>query len=175
MLTQRAKLLAMPRRNTRSTLSPSFNAAVWRMAYLFNPDGWLTSVDGPTSLSGLRAAFNRDGKITVSNQNLALTIYDRPATNIAFRAWHDATHLALQDEGLYAEFDGPGEHAVMRRQQRDLCETYGSTARFDWWRILAAEIMGQIEYRDRHGSFPIDQYACTIDYLTRNGGGLENV
>jgi hypothetical protein len=47
-----------------------------------------------------------------------------------------------------------------------LIALYGDTPRTrQWCRIIEAEIVGQIHYREQHGEFPIDQYAFVVDYL----------
>lgn len=88
------------------------------------------------------------------------TIYDDPAVNWAFRAWHDATHIA----GQY-NFTLAGEIATCEAQLIKLRETF---PRFParWETILRAEIIGQAQYAARFGSFPTDQAAFIREALT---------
>ena len=165
MLTQRMMRLAIPERAIRKPLDPSFNAAVWRMAYKFNPDGWDTADPAPVSLTELRHLHAITGRIVVGKDNSDFTIYDRPATNIAFRAWHDHAHITLALAGVYAEFDLQGETNVMHLQQSQLIEEYGKERAAFWCRILEAEIVGQIAYHEAFSTFPRDQYAVDLAYL----------
>jgi len=89
------------------------------------------------------------------------TIFGDACVNHAFRAWHDANHIA----GLH-DFTLAGELATMRAQQRDMFNTSGDNATTRLCaRIIQAEVQGQAEYFARTGAFPIDQIAFTTEYL----------
>lgn len=81
------------------------------------------------------------------------TIYKDPRVNHAFRAWHDACHVA----GQY-DFTLEGERAACEMQQRQLVERYPSAPQ---WALdlLHTEVIGQAEYFAAHGAFPLDQEA----------------
>lgn len=74
------------------------------------------------------------------------TIYDSPEANYAFRAWHDMLHIELN-----APFSRLGEMACTIAQ----CTEPSLTD--DERRILWVDIMGQFEYEQQHGHFPINQ------------------
>jgi hypothetical protein len=81
------------------------------------------------------------------------TIYGDRAVNWAFRAWHDSLHLKLG-----ADFSETGERLVALEQARLIgSDTMGH--------ILMAEIVGQMEYFNKFGHFPVDQAAFMTNYL----------
>lgn len=81
------------------------------------------------------------------------TIYGDPMVNWAMRAWHDSIHLKLN-----AGFDSLGEKRVGLEQARLIGgDRLGI--------VLVAEVIGQVEYLDRFGSFPIDQVQFVRNYL----------
>lgn len=86
------------------------------------------------------------------------TVFGDARVNHAFRAWHDAHHIAGQ-----FDFSLTGEIATMRAQQRDLVRAFPSCPA---WAldIIAAEVQGQAEYFAAHGAFPLDQIAFTLNH-----------
>lgn len=89
------------------------------------------------------------------------TIYGAPEVNHAFRAWHDAAHVA----GMH-EFTLAGEAATAERQVRELLAAYPRAPRA-WLALLRAEVTGQAEHFAAHGSFPADQAAFIRSYVER--------
>lgn len=81
------------------------------------------------------------------------TIYGDPSVNWAMRAWHDSIHLKLN-----AGFDVLGEKRVALEQARLI----GSD---QMGLVLMAEVQGQVEYFEKHGSFPVDQVLFVRNYL----------
>lgn len=87
------------------------------------------------------------------------TIYRDPCVNHAFRAWHDAAHIA----GGFG-FTLEGERAACEYQIAEALRRYPRIAP----RVLGlirAEVIGQAEYYATHGEFPIDQEAFIREYL----------
>jgi hypothetical protein len=82
------------------------------------------------------------------------TIYGDPTVNHAFRAWHDSLHLKLN-----APFTLAGEKLVALEQARIIGGNYG--------KIVIAEVVGQAEHFEKHGTFPIDQKAFITEYLRK--------
>lgn len=81
------------------------------------------------------------------------TIYGDAKVNWAFRAWHDALHLELN-----APFTFEGEKLVALEQARLIgSDQLGN--------ILMAEIVGQTEFYNKYGYFPVDQVKFIQDYL----------
>lgn len=86
------------------------------------------------------------------------TIYGDPRVNHAFRAWHDAGHIA---RGF--SFDLQGEIAACRYQIETLRRRFPSVPdRF--CRYIRAEIIGQAEHFAEHGAFPVDQFEFFRNY-----------
>jgi hypothetical protein len=81
------------------------------------------------------------------------TIYGDPSVNWAFRAWHDSLHLKLG-----ADFSLQGERIVALEQ----CRVIGSDA---WAKIVMGEVVGQVEYLNKYGTFPADQMAFMRNWL----------
>lgn len=81
------------------------------------------------------------------------TIYGDAKVNWAFRAWHDQLHLKLN-----APFTYDGEKLVAIEQARLIDSDQLGL-------ILIAEIVGQTEYYNKYGSFPVDQVAFINNYL----------
>lgn len=71
----------------------------------------------------------------------------QPEINLAFRAWHDATHLAIN-----ADFSLAGEIRTCEAQISALHNTFG---RAPAWcdDILRLEVIGQAEHFERTGQF----------------------
>lgn len=112
--------------------------------------------DAPDSMDRLRAETWRDdaGRLHVPVWNGASerTIWADVAGNVAFRAWHDSTHLAT---GL--GFDPAAELELARRTVAD-ARARGLSAHA--CAVLWAETAGQIEHYLAHGeTFPDDQRA----------------
>lgn len=146
-------------------LWPAFNAAVLHLANVYNPRGYAVSADAPSTLSELRECWRRDGRITVWSGASDQTIFGDPEVNYAFRAWHDATHLALG-----AEFDDNGEEAVCWRQIDNVRKLYGKRTATVFKGIISAEIQGQLHYEKRVGRFPRNQREFVLRYLGLGGG-----
>ncbi len=142
----------------------TFLEAVVEMAQRCNPNGWMSSETAPETLEALIERTARDGIITVSSLHSERTIFGSPWINAAFRAWHDAVHLAIG-----APFTLEGEREVCFEQQRQLEERYEAavgTAELDFWlTLIRIEVIGQAEYFERTGAFPEDQVAFCIDQL----------
>ena len=85
------------------------------------------------------------------------TIYDSVATNHAFRAWHDNTHLA---NGL--SFSRKDEIAVGRIQIQQARAAGLSKRALD---LISAETIGQIEFYYYHGAYVNRQSDFARDVL----------
>jgi hypothetical protein len=68
--------------------------------------GWTPSIEAPSTYNALLAAYDmcacRRLPLRVSSLNCDPVIYDSPATNQAFRYWHDTSHIMF---GLSFETD----------------------------------------------------------------------
>lgn len=140
-------------------LDPSFNAVVRDMAGQHAP-AWRAADD--VSFEQLKERTLRDGYITVWTGASDRTIFGSAHVNHAFRAWHDAAHLAGDHP-----FTPEGERAAAALQCAQLVEAYGDTpAVRHWCAIVDCEVNGQVEYAALHGGeFPADQLAFAKAYL----------
>lgn len=138
-----------------------FNAAVVRIAGRLFPDGFEVSDQAPQTYDELVALLDAGGRMVVWSGGSARTIFADPVVNYAFRAWHDWCHW----RGRHP-FTPAGEQACFRRQCRHLRALYGRGPRTRRWiRLLAADLLGQQRYYERHGRFPEDQRAFVRAYL----------
>lgn len=147
----------------RPPLCPHFEAAVLLVANTVLPRGWDVSDDVPThpTLDWLNGMVASTGRITVWSGGSDQTIFADPATNYAFRAWHDWCHWRGQHD-----FDLEGEKAVAAMQKRHLRVCFPGNAMLPYWMdILDAEIVGQNEYALLTGEFPRDQLQFVTDYI----------
>lgn len=92
------------------------------------------------------------GELIVYSGSSDQTIYGSESVNHAFRAWHDSLHISLN-----APFTLDGETVVAMEQARLLGGMYGD--------ILIAEVIGQAEYFQTHGTFPVNQTEFVVNYL----------
>jgi len=86
------------------------------------------------------------------------TIWVKPEYNWLFRAVHDFVHIVYN-----LDFSDESEREV-RRITAELLRLSASEEA-----ILKAEIDGQIEYKNEHGEFPIDQMKHAQEYLNKTG------
>jgi hypothetical protein len=137
-----------------SPLNWQFNVSVRVLASLHAP-GWIASDDAPGEYEALAERFARDGRVTVWTGVSEGTIFDDPETNWAFRAWHDAAHLA---HGL--PFTVEGETATAYVQASHLIGEYGDDDDVvEMVALLLCEVVGQAQWLARYGEFPADQMA----------------
>lgn len=107
----------------------------------------------PASLPELMAHASLGGSLAVWDGASECTIYGDARVNHAFRAWHDAAHIA----GGFG-FTLEGERAACEYQ---IAQARAVFPRLPEWivRALRAEVTGQAEYFAAHGTFPADQIA----------------
>jgi hypothetical protein len=137
-----------------SPLNWQFNIATRALAALHAP-GWVASDDAPATYDELDVTRAEHGRIVVWTGASENTIFDDPETNWAFRAWHDAAHLA---HGLL--FTIEGETATAYVQASHLIGEYGDGDDVvEMVALLLCEVVGQAERLARYGEFPADQMA----------------
>jgi len=126
-------------------------ALAFKMARRALPRGWYGTRAAPADWPALQAAGARisGAPLPVFDGACDRTIWGSPAANIAFRAWHDAVHLALG-----ADFSREGEVRVAQEQVAQARAAGASPGVLD---ALWADTFGQVEYFARHGMFPADQ------------------
>lgn len=140
-------------------LFTEFERAVNAMASELLPEGFDSSDSAPETFEALQAHYDATGRILVWNGASDKTIFATPESNLAFRAWHDFTHLKHTQD-----FTLTGEAKTCDCQIAAMSETIG---RWAWILapILQAEIVGQALYEAKHGKFPVNQKAFCIAYL----------
>lgn len=87
------------------------------------------------------------------------TIFRDAKVNHAFRAWHDATHIAN-----YRAFDLAGEIQTCADQKAQVRLYYPSAPAWVY-RLLDVEISEQAAHFVAHGEFPLDQLAFTLERI----------
>lgn len=141
-------------------LDIEFNAAVAHLADKTARGVRIADI-APQTYEEVIYQIETHGVIVVWSGASQHTIFGDPETNYAFRAWHDWCHWCGK-----SDFSPSGETAAAYMQREQLIALYGDTPRTRrWCKIIEAEIIGQIRYREQHGEFPIDQYAFVVDYL----------
>jgi hypothetical protein len=117
--------------------------------------GWVPDPDAPSDYLSLRRAYARSKAtgcpLPVSSLNSGTTIYRSGAGNLAFRFWHDVTHVKLG-----CDFGLEGETRVAMAQL-DILRGFGFEPRSPEYRMLFADTFGQTVYGLVVESFPDDQ------------------
>lgn len=146
----------------------AFNVAVKHMADRVLPRGYDVGADAPSTLEGLKAHYNKIGRILVDSGNSDCTIFADAEVNYAFRAWHDSIHL------MYGfPFTLEGEQDVCRIQQAQIKVVYGRTPdAFRFCQLIECEVVGQAVHFEMTGSYLDDQRAFARGYLEANRSDL---
>lgn len=134
-------------------LVPEFTRLVFEFAPRFD-----ARPIAPATLADL-LALDRAAPLPVWEGASDYTIHGDARANHAFRAWHDAAHIAT-----HGRFTLAGERDVCERQKRDILERYPRAPRL-WLDLLDAEINGQADYFAAHGEFPADQVSFVRERL----------
>jgi hypothetical protein len=124
--------------------------------------GWFGDPDAPADYDALRRAFAHSKAtgcpLPVSSLHNGRTIYRSGAGNLAFRFWHDVTHVKLG-----CDFGLEGETRVAMAQL-DILRGFGFDPRSPEYRLLFTDTFGQTVYNLVVESFPEDQagFARTV-------------
>ncbi|SDB87263.1 hypothetical protein GA0111570_105313 [Raineyella antarctica] len=117
--------------------------------------GWHPVVDAPSTYQQLRGAIDRSlatkEPLPVSSENSASVVYDRPEVNFAFRFWHDVSHV---QHGLSFALEDELELALWHL---NVLEQSGTTRDSIAYRLLEADLLGQLLLMGLVGRFPFDQ------------------
>lgn len=144
----------------RNPLSPGFNVAVAAIARRILPCGFDVSPDAPGTHTALMAHYKATGRVLVWSGASGRTVFACRETNYAFRAWHDSKHILFN-----LPFTMDGEAKVMRLQQADIRALYDGQRADLYCAILEGEVIGQGEYNEMYGGYPVDQAAFVAAYL----------
>lgn len=141
-------------------LSVPFNVAVLHIASRVLPCGFDVSADAPQTFESLIAHYEKTGRVLVWNGASDRTIFADSEINFAFRAWHDSKHIL----GRHL-FTREGEIAAMEMQKADIRALFDGQPADSFCDLVESEIIGQLEYSESRGGFPIDQAAFARAYL----------
>lgn len=117
--------------------------------------GWVGDPDAPSDYDTLCRAYAHSqatgSPLPVSNRHDERTIYPTSDGNMAFRFWHDVTHVKLG-----CDFGLEGETRVAMAQL-DILRGFGFDPRSPEYRLLFADTFGQTVYNLVVENFPDDQ------------------
>lgn len=117
--------------------------------------GWRPVMDAPSTYQQLRGALDHSldtqEPLPVSSENSASVIYDGPEVNFAFRFWHDVSHV---QHGLSFALEDELELALWHL---DVLKRAGAAPESIAYRLLEADLLGQLLLMGIVGRFPFDQ------------------
>lgn len=152
---------------TTEPVSRAFNVAVLHIASKVLPCGFDVSADAPQDFDSLMVHYKKTGRVLVWVGASEQTIFADEEVNYAFRAWHDSKHILGE-----LPFTREGEAEAMREQMKDILALYDGEAAALFCCLLRAEILGQFDYQERYGGFPVDQIGFVSAYLTNRSVAL---
>ncbi len=127
---------------------------------------WRPESSAPDRYPDLLAAYDRSRStgesLPVSDLFCDDTVYLDPKTNMAFRFWHDISHVRL---GL--SFDLVDELELANWHLAELERHTGQPKDGLAWRLLHADLVGQIYVMSLIGRFPHRQGAFVTDCAVR--------
>lgn len=118
--------------------------------------------DAPSTYEGIQAHYDATGRLSIWDGASDDTIFSNPASNYAFRAWHDFCHIRA-----IADFTHEGERRAMLMQMRMISEIdwLSPRAKDVCFKILQCEVMAQLEHARVYGDFPNNQRQFSYDTL----------
>jgi len=130
--------------------------------------GWTPAAEAPSTFPELQRAFvasQVSGRaLPVSNENSSSIVYDNLDQNVAFRFWHDSTHVLL---GCGFDLDSELTVAIAHL---DVLRAYGLGPGSLEHALLHADTVGQAICVATAGAFPVDQ-ACFVRTSLERGLG----
>lgn len=126
---------------------------------------WKPTADAPSRYDDLRAAFDRSQStgdpLPISSQNNESLIYLTPSANVAFRFWHDVSHVNRR-----LTFDLVDE-LELALWHLSVLEAEGFRPVSVPWKMLHADLIGQAQLMALTRRFPHDQQrfvnSCLVD------------
>lgn len=117
--------------------------------------GWVGDPNAPDDYDALLRAYAHSAAtgapLPVSSRHNGRTIYPSSTGNLAFRFWHDVTHVKLE-----CDFGLEGETRVAMAQL-DILRGFGFDPRSLEYRLLFADTFGQTVYNLVVEAYPADQ------------------
>lgn len=159
--------------NLQKPYSPFLNHVTVGITGILWPQGYDVSDEAPNTYTALLAHYAEHGRIAVSPDGSAQTIFGSADINIAFRAWHDWCHIAGDHD-----FSVQGEAAAAQMQQqhvRMMAFGSGISPRVVEYAclLIEAEVNGQRSYYERTGRYVRDQRGFAQAYLARGAFAVE--
>ncbi|WP_041369336.1 hypothetical protein [Nakamurella multipartita] len=149
----------------RATLSSFVEERAHRAA-TENGFAWRPDSGAPDGYPELLAAYTLSRStgepLPVSDQFCDDTVYLDPKTNMAFRYWHDVSHVRL---GL--SFDLVDELELANWHLAELEQHTGQPRDSMAWHLLHADLVGQIYVMALVGRFPLNQGSFAKDCAVR--------
>lgn len=131
--------------------------------------GWVATPEAPSTYQQLRGAYAASlatgQPLPISSLNSEDSVFLEPEDNIAFRFWHDVSHVRL---GLSFALADELELATWHLVQ---AERAGFAPSSLGYRLLEADHVGQVLMQALGGRFPFNQEAFVLTYA-RHGVGL---
>lgn len=131
--------------------------------------GWAAVPDAPSTYQQLRGAYaaslTTGQPLPISSLNNDNSVFLKPEDNIAFRFWHDVSHVRL---GLSFTLADELELATWHLAQ---AERAGFVPGSRGYRLLEADHVGQVLMQALGGRFPFNQEAFVLTYA-QHGVGL---
>lgn len=125
--------------------------------------GWRPDSSAPNTYGALQQAFDRsmarDEDLPISDLYCDSTVYLDPQANICFRFWHDVTHVR---RGLSFDLDDELELALWHLSELERAGHGPTTLP---WRLLHADLVGQVHVMALCGRFPLDQWRFVLNCL----------
>ncbi|MDO9381068.1 MAG: hypothetical protein Q7T56_19660 [Nocardioidaceae bacterium] len=119
--------------------------------------GWVGTAEAPSTYQQLRGAYAHSqatgDPLPVSNEHCESTIYVLRSDNMAFRYWHDVSHVR---QGLSFRLEDELELAMWHLSQ---IEQVGYDESSSVYRLFEFDLVGQIFLMGLIGRFPLDQGA----------------
>lgn len=162
--------LAEARRQLSAFINEQADELAGRLGF-----GWRPVVDAPSTYQQLRGALDHSLNILeplpVSSENSASVIYDDPEVNFAFRFWHDVSHV---QHGLSFALEDELELALWHLK---VLEQSGTARESIAYRLLEADLLGQLLLLGLVGRFPFDQeqFVLTCALLGLDRGLLAEI
>jgi hypothetical protein len=126
--------------------------------YFASKISYKVSDDAPYTFEGVKEYYQQNNHLLIWNGASDDTIFSKPESNHAFRAWHDFCHIKAN-----ADFTPQGERQAMLMQIRMAmdCDFLSKRAKDICTKMLQIEVLGQLAYSQKYGDFPENQKLFT--------------
>lgn len=127
--------------------------------------GWVGTKDAPSTYQQLRGAYQRSvatgEPLPVSNEHCRTAIFPLESDNVAFRFWHDVSHVRL---GLSFSL---GDELELALRHLTAIKQAGHHEDSPVHQLLSTDLFSQIACNAIAGRFPADQAVFVADCYQR--------